>query len=109
MCPPLGKLLNDEGEIEFVPQGGKAMLQGTVELRFPLYKNLGGVVFQDCGYLSGGLWPDMLKGDLLAATGVGLRYKTPIGPLCFDIAVKWLKRESSLPRYAWFLTFGHAF
>jgi len=67
------------------------------------------VIFQDLGVLIG---PDSCIFDptnVVAATGFGLRYNTPIGPLRFDIGWKWRSRCSDRHAYAWFLSLGHAF
>lgn len=70
---------------------------------------LGGVVFQDLGALSSNNLASIKPCDVVAGTGVGLRYNTPLGPLRFDFACKWKRQDPSLPMYAWFITFGNAF
>lgn len=111
MCPPLGVLPNPPGQKKnFVPQGGKSMLNGNLEIRFPVYKELWAAVFQDFGFLHGGNnLADLVKAGLLAGTGFGLRYNTPIGPLRFDIGFKWKKPDPALHSFAWFLTLGQPF
>lgn len=108
LCPPLGKVCSNGEEI-FVPQGGKSMVNCNIEARFPLYNKLGGVLFQDVGCLSKTVFSNISQENLLAATGVGLRYHTPLGPLRFDFGIKWHAKVPHESRYAWFLTFGHAF
>lgn len=86
------------------------MVNVNVEVRFPLFNNVGGVVFQDLGALSGdNVLKDFSRKTLVAGTGFGLRYVTPIGPVRFDFAWKWHKTHPSEPRYAWFLALGQAF
>ncbi len=109
LCPPLGAIENGSSKPDFVPQGGKAMLNMNFELRFPVYKQLNGVVFQDFGFLDGGYFRDLVKKDLLAGTGFGLRYNTPIGPIRFDIGFKWSRPTPEVSPLAWFLTLGQAF
>lgn len=109
-CPPLGKYINDKGCVQFVPQGGKSIATLNIELRFALFKQLGGVIFQDFGVLSGkNIFYDCSLSRLLAATGFGLRYTTPIGPLRFDIGWKWHCSNPTVRRYSWFLAVGQAF
>lgn len=108
-CPPLGEFVDSKGCVQCVPQGGKSMANINIEVRVPVYKQLGVAFFQDIGALSTDRIIDVKKSDVLAGTGFGIRYKTPIGPLRFDIAWKWKTTHKHESRYAWFLTFGHAF
>jgi len=108
-CPPLGTYTDDTGTVQRVPQGGKSMVNVNVELRIPVAKQFGVVVFQDFGVLAKEA-SDLNRGENNAAvSGCGLRYQTPFGPLRFDIGWKWKKPFEEDTRYAWFLTFGHAF
>ena len=78
------------------PIGGDALLFNQTELRFPLRgDNIGGVLFHDMGntYSSlGNLSFRVTQHDLqdfdymVHAIGFGLRYRTPVGPLRFDLA-----------------------
>jgi outer membrane protein insertion porin family/translocation and assembly module TamA len=67
-----------------LPLGGHSMLEGSSEVRVPVWGNLSGVLFVDVG----NVWPDEWDvdlGDLRANIGPGLRYNTPIGPVRFDV------------------------
>ncbi len=89
------------------PVGGEALLVNNLELRFPLIgPSIGGVVFYDVGnvystprqlFRSLLRWrpPASSTGSLTAAgpadtdftshtVGLGIRYKTPVGPVRFD-------------------------
>lgn len=107
-APPLGAFY-EEGKCRYAPQGGKSLCNMNAELRFPVYKSLGGVVFQDLGALSSCGFADFKAQDLLASTGFGLRVGTPIGPLRFDMGWKWKKQRPDDRSFAWFLAFGNAF
>jgi outer membrane protein assembly factor BamA len=109
LAPPLGIFIDDEGEQHLVPRGGRTMVNVNGELRFPIYKKVGGVIFQDVGALSGTMFADFKTQDILAATGFGIRFFTPIGPLRFDIGWRWRKQIPIERSFAWFLTFGQAF
>jgi len=89
--------------------GGKTMVNANIEVRFPIYGDAGAVIFQDLGALSSSGIKGIGKKGLLAGTGFGLRYNTPIGPLRFDIGWKWSLDKPFDRSYAWFLTFGNAF
>lgn len=115
-APPLNSFTTCSSVQCVVPTGGKYMMNGSIELRFPLYSSLGGVCFVDTGMLSGEILPvTVLPHHMMGAIGFGLRFNTVIGPLRFDIGWK-LKRDATATgvpvhdrRYAWFMTLGHAF
>jgi outer membrane protein assembly factor BamA len=109
MCPPLGTIVNHNGKTCFVPQGARSMITFNAEWRMPLYQNFWMTVFQDLGALSNNHFADIRAQNILAGTGFGLRYNTPIGPLRFDIAWKWHRPDHAISRYCWFLSFGNAF
>jgi outer membrane protein insertion porin family len=77
------------------PVGGSAMLLSQVELRFPLLgENIRGVVFEDAGNVFRGLNDISFRlhqrsiqdfNYMVHAVGFGIRYKTPVGPVRFDI------------------------
>jgi len=72
-----------------LPVGGDAILEATAELRTPLVGDLGLALFVDAGNVARYVREDM--GELLrpnVAVGAGLRYKTPFGPVRFDVG--WL-------------------
>lgn len=109
-CPPLGNFVNEKGEQRWVPQGGKTIMNLNIEFRFPtLVGPLKGALFQDFGVLVQDSPIISVDTTKLAASGFGLRYLTPIGPLRFDIGWKWKKTRPEESRHAWFLIFGHAF
>jgi len=79
------------------PVGGNALLMNTIELRFPLIgDNVGGVLFNDMGNVYSSLgnismrfhqrdYQDFDYG--VQAFGIGIRYRTPIGPVRLDFSL----------------------
>jgi len=63
--------------------GSYSLLDTTAEYRFGIYGNLRGVVFTDLSYLGNDTSPDFSQEYL--SVGIGLRYKTPIGPIAIDL------------------------
>jgi outer membrane translocation and assembly module TamA len=59
------------------------MVELTSEVRMPLWRSLGGVLFVEAGNAFERSW-DIDFRDLRADAGFGLRYMTPIGPIRFD-------------------------
>lgn len=108
-CPPLGTYIDEDGNTQWVSQGGKSMVNANMEIRFPLpIPNLQGALLQDFGILAPNVYDIFHTFKPLAATGFGIRYITPLGPLRFDIGWKWHKQYEQDVSYAWFLTFGYA-
>jgi len=90
------------------PLGGNSLLEGSVELRFPIVGELKGVVFLDAG----NVFQDSYKfdtGNLLYASGGGLRYQTPLGPIRLDVGYKINPEENDKDRYRIHINFGQAF
>lgn len=91
-----------------LPIGGEALMEGSLELRIPLYREFRAVVFTDLGNV-------FLKtanfdlGQLKYASGLELRYMTPIGPLGVGIGIPWNPINSHKDNYRVFFTIGQAF
>ena len=86
------------------PIGGNSMLETSIELRFHIWKWFSGVLFLDSGYV----WKETLNYDisqLKHAGGLGLRVRTPIGPLRLDIA----KSLNTFDPAQIHVSIGHAF
>lgn len=67
------------------PVGGDAIVIGNVEATFPLYeKMLKGAVFFDVGNVWKEPGDSFSSGGIKAGAGVGVRVKTPIGPVRVD-------------------------
>lgn len=109
MAPPLGIFHDPKRGPQYVPQGGKSMFNMILEARFPIYKSFGLALFEDIGVLSSNGFRDITERGVLSATGFGLRYETPLGPLRFDLGWRWKASDPVRPMYAWFLSLGQAF
>ena len=78
------------------PVGGTALLFHQTELRFPLIgDNIGGVIFHDMGNIYSDITQvnfDFRQGSnqnfdyMVQAVGIGIRYKTPVGPVRLDFS-----------------------
>ena len=78
------------------PLGGNALVFNQTELRFPLIgESIGGVLFHDMGNIYSSFDHFSFRVDqknledfnyMVHAVGLGVRYKTPIGPLRVDFA-----------------------
>jgi outer membrane protein assembly factor BamA len=62
------------------PLGGLSLLEGSLELRRPLWKELSGTLFLDFGQVKTKSY-DIPVDDLKFAAGFGVGYNTPLGPL----------------------------
>ncbi len=69
------------------PTGGNAVVIFNLELRAPLRGGFGVVGFLDAGNVFART-VDIDFGSLRTAVGFGLRYKSPVGPLRFDLGFK---------------------
>lgn len=90
------------------PQGGSSMININAELRLRPFLQCQMVIFQDMGSLSQGKL-SLLKENMVFSTGVGIRYKTPLGFIRADIARKWRVIFPEESYYGWHLTVGQAF
>jgi outer membrane protein assembly complex protein YaeT len=66
------------------PLGGLSLIEGSFELRRPIWKELNGALFIDFGQVSTRRF-DPPVGDLQFAGGFGLSYATPVGPIRLDL------------------------
>ncbi|MBN2564073.1 MAG: outer membrane protein assembly factor, partial [Candidatus Eisenbacteria bacterium] len=87
-----------------VPTGGRALLIGRAEFRFPVYKKLRAAVFADAGQVYEELG-DIRPYRLAVGAGGGLRYETRIGVLRVDVATPVSERGQ--PQY--YFGIGQAF
>jgi outer membrane protein assembly factor BamA len=90
-----------------VPLGGQARLEGTFEVRVPIWGRLSAAGFADFGQVWSRRHQVQLS-DLDFAVGPGLSVRTPIGPVRADLGVR-LGRDREQPRTVFHLSVGHAF
>jgi outer membrane translocation and assembly module TamA len=89
------------------PIGGRSLIEGSVELRTPVWRELGAVVFFDAGAID--LEPFRYDlGELQYGTGPGIRYNTPVGPLRLDLGFA-LNPPADLPSWQIHFSIGQAF
>jgi outer membrane protein assembly complex protein YaeT len=78
------------------PLGGLSLLEGSIELRRPIWKELGGAVFVDFGQVA--LRPfDAHIFNLNFSSGFGLSYNTPVGPVRLDVGFPFQKPPGDRP------------
>jgi outer membrane protein insertion porin family len=90
------------------PTGGQSLLEGSVEPRFKIFGPFGAALFVDFG----NVWSTSLTYKLEKiryATGLGLRYDTPIGPIRIDAARKINKQSSDDRKWEFYISVGQAF
>ncbi|WP_273759037.1 autotransporter assembly complex family protein [Bartonella sp. ML70XJBT.G] len=87
--------------------GGRALVEGSAELRFSLNDKIGVVSFLDGGSVGEKARFDFAK-KIKWGAGIGGRYMTDLGPLRVDLAFP-LKREKGDPRIGFYVGIGQAF
>jgi outer membrane protein insertion porin family len=90
-----------------LPSGGNAVVIGSAELRVDTGRYFSAAVFSDVGNVYP-LVSDLTLRDLRYTAGVGLRYKSALGPLRVDLGFK-LDQRPDESAYHVHLTIGHAF
>ncbi len=88
------------------PIGGLSFATISLEARIGITEDLALVPFIDAGTVSSTLLPG--DGTWQIGAGIGIRYKTPIGPLRLDVAIPLNKRTGD-PAFAIYAGIGQAF
>lgn len=82
---PYQSLAIDIGDGDTI--GGRSFAGLSAEFRQDIGESLGAVVFYDAGYVGRDSTPGGDDGEWHGGAGIGVRYKTGIGPLRFDVAM----------------------
>jgi outer membrane protein insertion porin family len=90
-----------------LPSGGNALLLGSAELRVDAGRYVSAALFSDVGNVYP-LVSELTLRNLRYTAGVGLRYRSALGPLRVDWGYK-LDRRLGESAYHVHLTIGHAF
>ncbi len=100
------KVVSPSGDV--YPTGGNAMLLGGAEFRLNLTRS-----FQLASFLdTGNVYPetrDLAVADLRWSAGLGVRYRTPIGPIRVDWGYVLDPQPGDTRRSHFHLSIGHAF
>jgi outer membrane protein insertion porin family len=75
-------------ELFIRPTGGSSVIEASAELRVPLMKQLGGVVFLDGAYVGTSGIDSPASGKGAITPGAGLRYRSVLGVLRLDVGLR---------------------
>ncbi len=95
LCDPEAGGLKDR-DFEPRPLGGNFVVEGSLEARFPVWRDLTGAAFVDAGMVTQKTTPDLPRRKAAITPGFGFRYKSPVGPIRADIGIN-PGRSESLP------------
>ncbi|MFH1380571.1 MAG: outer membrane protein assembly factor BamA, partial [Candidatus Omnitrophota bacterium] len=92
------------------PLGGEALLVGNVELNFPLYeKVVKGAIFYDIGNVWENARDFAIEGSYMQGAGVGVRIKTPIGPIKLDWGYPLVQNHEDKQEGEFYFSVSHGF
>jgi outer membrane protein assembly factor BamA len=90
-CDPSGVPSN---ELFVRPIGGSSVVEGSVELRLPISRQLGAVAFLDGAYVGTAGLDSPASGRGAITPGGGLRYRSPLGVLRLDVGLRPVGTQS---------------
>lgn len=97
--------LSENGSLE----GGKGVLESSLEYRFPIREDFRGLVFFETGKATRKSNP-LIKGEPFKSDiGFGLRYMTVVGPVGMDIAFRLNDAKYSSSQIQIYLFIGYSF
>jgi outer membrane protein assembly factor BamA len=76
------------------PIGGSSVIEGSAELRLPVLKALGAVVFLDGAYVGTSGLSSIGHGKGAITPGAGFRYRSPLGVLRMDFGLRPVGAET---------------
>lgn len=76
------------------PTGGSSVIEGSAELRVPMLRLIGGVLFVDGAYVGTSGLGISAHGKGAVTPGVGFRYRSPLGVLRLDVGLRPVGEES---------------
>ena len=88
--------------------GGNGLVIINAELRFPIWSAFGGALFSDTGNVFSRV-RDISPSGLTQTLGFGLRLRSPIGPLRFDMGFLVGNRPLGAPSSRFHISFGQTF
>jgi outer membrane protein insertion porin family len=92
-CNPNAPNMLDR-DFEPRPLGGNFVIEGSVEARFPVWRELIGAVFVDAGRVTQRTNGALPRSRTAITPGFGGRYRSPVGPIRADIGFNPGKTES---------------
>ncbi|HMQ58697.1 MAG TPA: autotransporter assembly complex family protein, partial [Rhizobiaceae bacterium] len=87
--------------------GGRSLIEGSVEARARFTDTIGAAAFVDFGYVGAETIPDFDE-NLRFGAGLGLRYYTSLGPIRLDVAAPLNPRPGD-PSFSFYAGIGQAF
>ncbi len=104
----VGKTLLERDDGDFLELGGNGLFIANFDYRFPIAGALGGTLFLDAGNVWAD-WRDLDAADIELGAGLGIRYRSPIGPVRLEIGWKIGSELPEADKPVFFLSFGNPF
>jgi translocation and assembly module TamA len=97
LSPVIPVLTDGASSVQYIPVGGNGLVDGSLELRFPISGKLAGAAFLDFGNVTNTVAEALDLSNLQYAAGLGLRYLTVFGPVRVDVAARLPKPGTGMP------------